>query len=142
MAFVTVPKDLSRVKSKIAFNLTKRQLLCFGAAAAVGIPFYIFTKNSLGTSVSGILMIFIMLPFFFLAMYEKDGLPFEQIFINFIRFCRSEQIRTYQTNNLYRQLEELPDTDAGKEAAIENKKKRKKRKKIFPYLLQKKSCLC
>lgn len=127
MAFVTVPKDLSRVKSKIAFNLTKRQLLCFGAAAAVGIPFYIFTKNSLGTSVSGILMIFVMLPFFFLAMYEKDGLPFEQIFINFIRFCRSEQIRTYQTNNLYRQLEELPDTDAGKEAAIENKKKRKKR---------------
>ena len=127
MAFVTVPKDLSRVKSKIAFNLTKRQLLCFGAAAAVGIPFYIFTKNSLGTSVSGILMIFIMLPFFFLAMYEKDGLPFEQIFINFVRFCRSEQIRTYQTNNLYRQLEELPDTDAGKEAAIENKKKRKKR---------------
>ena len=127
MAFVTVPKDLSRVKSKIAFNLTRRQLLCFGAAAAVGIPFYIFTKNSLGTSVSGILMIFIMLPFFFLAMYEKDGLPFEQIFINFIRFCRSEQIRTYQTNNLYRQLEELPDTDAGKEAAIENKEKRKKR---------------
>lgn len=122
-----MPKDLSRVKSKIAFNLTKRQLLCFGAAAAVGIPFYIFTKNSLGTSVSGILMIFIMLPFFFLAMYEKDGLPFEQIFINFIRFCRSEQIRTYQTNNLYRQLEELLDTDAGKEAAIENKKKRKKR---------------
>ena len=121
-----MPKDLSRVKSKIAFNLTKRQLLCFGAAAAVGIPFYIFTKNSLGTSVSGILMIFVMLPFFFLAMYEKDGLPFEQIFINFIRFCRSEQIRTYQTNNLYRQLEELPDTDTGKEAAIENKKKRKK----------------
>lgn len=121
-----MPKDLSRVKSKIAFNLTKRQLLCFGAAAAVGIPFYIFTKNSLGTSVSGILMIFIMLPFFFLAMYEKDGLPFEQIFINFVRFCRSEQIRTYQTNNLYRQLEELPDTDAEKEAAIENKKKRKK----------------
>ena len=122
-----MPKDLSRVKSKIAFNLTKRQLLCFGAAAAVGIPFYIFTKNSLGTSVSGILMIFVMLPFFFLAMYEKDGLPFEQIFINFIRFCRSEQIRTYQTNNLYRQLEELPDTGTGKEAAIENKKKRKKR---------------
>ena len=121
-----MPKDLSRVKSKLAFNLTKRQLLCFGAAAAVGIPFYIFTKNSLGTSVSGILMIFIMLPFFFLAMYEKDGLPFEQIFINFIRFCRSEQIRTYQTNNLYRQLEELPDTGTGKEAAIENKKKRKK----------------
>jgi hypothetical protein len=127
LAFVTVPKDLSRVKSKIAFNLTRRQLLCFGAAAAVGIPFYIFTKDPLGTSVSGVLMIFIMLPFFFLAMYEKDGLPFEQIFINFIRFCRSDQIRTYQTNNLYRQLEELPSADTGKEEAIEKKKKRKTR---------------
>lgn len=127
MAFVTVPKDLSKVKSKIAFNLTRRQLLCFGVAAAVGIPFYIFTKDPLGTSVSGILMIFIMLPFFFLAMYEKDGLPFEQILINFIRFCRSDQIRTYQTNNLYRQLEELPSADIGKEAAFEKKKKRKNR---------------
>ena len=122
-----MPKDLSKVKSKIAFNLTKRQLLCFGAEAAVGIPFYIFTKDPLGTSVSGILMIFIMLPFFFLAMYEKDGLPFEQILINFIRFCRSDQIRTYQTNNLYRQLEELPSADIGKEAAFEKKKKRKNR---------------
>lgn len=122
-----MPKDLSKVKSKIAFNLTRRQLLCFGVAAAVGIPFYIFTKDPLGTSVSGILMIFIMLPFFFLAMYEKDGLPFEQILINFIRFCRSDQIRTYQTNNLYRQLEELPSADIGKEAAFEKKKKRKNR---------------
>lgn len=107
MAFVTVPKDLSKVKSKIAFNLTKRQLLCFGAAAAVGIPFYIATKDALGTSTSGIFMVLIMLPFFFLAMYEKDGLPFEKIMGNFFRFLRREQVRTYQTDNLYRQLEEL-----------------------------------
>ena len=90
-------------------------------------PSIFFTKDPLGTSVSGVLMIFIMLPFFFLAMYEKDGLPFEQIFINFIRFCRSDQIRTYQTNNLYRQLEELPSADTGKEAAFEKKKKWKTR---------------
>ena len=29
MAYVAVPKDLSKVKSKVAFNLTKRQLICF-----------------------------------------------------------------------------------------------------------------
>jgi hypothetical protein len=34
MAFVSVPKDLTKVKNKIIFNLTKRQLICFGIAAA------------------------------------------------------------------------------------------------------------
>ncbi|MCE0642438.1 PrgI family protein, partial [Clostridioides difficile] len=29
MAYVPVPKDLSKVKTKVAFNLTKRQILCF-----------------------------------------------------------------------------------------------------------------
>ena len=36
MAFVSVPKDLTKVKNKIILNLTKRQLICFGIAAAVG----------------------------------------------------------------------------------------------------------
>lgn len=107
MAFVSVPKDLSKVKSKVAFNLTQRQLICFGTAAAVGIPFYILTKDTLGTSTSGIFMVLIMLPFFFLAMYEKDGLPFEKILGNFILFLLHEQVRTYQTENIYRQMEEL-----------------------------------
>ena len=39
MAFVSVPKDLTKVKNKIIFNLTKRQLICFGIAAAVGFRF-------------------------------------------------------------------------------------------------------
>ena len=39
MAYVPVPKDLSRVKSKIAFNLTKRQLVCFGGGALLGCSF-------------------------------------------------------------------------------------------------------
>ena len=29
-AYISVPRDLTKVKSKVAFNLTKRQLLCFG----------------------------------------------------------------------------------------------------------------
>lgn len=123
MAFVTVPKDLSKVKSKVAFNLTKRQIICFGAAALVGIPFYLLTKNALGTSMSGIFMVLVMLPFFFLAMYEKDGLPFEAILFNYIRFTFSDQVRTYQTNNYYRQLEEL--SDHNKEVKpVETKKRR------------------
>ena len=39
MAYVTVPKDLTHVKSKVLFGLTKRQLVCFGGALFV--RFYI-----------------------------------------------------------------------------------------------------
>ena len=75
MAYVNVPNDLSRIKTKMAFNLTKRQLVCFGSAAAVGIPTYLLARSSLGGTAAILLMIALMLPFFFLAMYERDGLP-------------------------------------------------------------------
>ena len=35
MAYVPVPKDLNAVKTKVLLNLTKRQLVCFGAGAAL-----------------------------------------------------------------------------------------------------------
>lgn len=50
MAFVSVPKDLTKVKNKIILNLTKRQLICFGLAAAVGVPFYFLTRGVIGSS--------------------------------------------------------------------------------------------
>ena len=68
---ISVPKDLSGIKTKVALNLTKRQLICFGGATAVGIPFYMFTKDIIGTQASALIMVAVMLPFFFLAMYEK-----------------------------------------------------------------------
>jgi len=45
MAYVTVPKDLTRVKSKIVFGLTKRQLICFGGALLVGVPLYFLLRD-------------------------------------------------------------------------------------------------
>ena len=44
MAFVPVPKDLNRVKTKVMFNLTKRQIICFALAAAVGVPVFFIAK--------------------------------------------------------------------------------------------------
>lgn len=29
MAYVPVPKDFSKIKTKLALNLTKRQIICF-----------------------------------------------------------------------------------------------------------------
>lgn len=43
-AYIPVPRDLTRVKSKVFFNLTKRQLICFGAAALIGVPFFFFSQ--------------------------------------------------------------------------------------------------
>ena len=104
---VAVPKNLSGIKTKVAMNLTKRQLICFGAAGAVGIPFYIFTKDIIGTQVSALIMVAVMLPFFFLAMYEKDGFPAEKILYFMIRQkFLTPGIRPYKSENLYNQLEE------------------------------------
>ena len=50
MAYVPVPKDLSKIKTKLAFNLTKRQLVCFSGAAAVGLPAYLLSRGSIGNS--------------------------------------------------------------------------------------------
>ena len=104
---VAVPKNLSGIKTKVAMNLTKRQLVCFGSAGAVGIPFYIFTKGVIGTQASALIMVALMLPFFFLAMYEKDGCPAEKILYFMLRQkILTPGIRPYKSENLYRQLEE------------------------------------
>ena len=104
---VAVPKNLSGIKTKVAMNLTKRQLVCFGSAGAVGIPFYIFTKGVIGTQASALIMVALMLPFFFMAMYEKDGFPAEKILYFMLRQkILTPGIRPYKSENLYRQLEE------------------------------------
>ena len=85
MAYVQVPKDLTRVKTKIMFNMTQRQLVCFALAAVTGVPFYLLAKNSIGSTAAACLMIVVMLPFFFFAMYEKDGMPLEKVLMNIYR---------------------------------------------------------
>ena len=46
MAYVTIPKDLTKVKSKVLFGLTKRQLICFGAAALIGVPLFFLLRRT------------------------------------------------------------------------------------------------
>jgi len=125
-SYVNVPNDLSKIKSKIAFSLSKRQLICFGAAAVIGIPTYLLTRSAIGNSVAMIVMIMLMLPFFFMAMYERDGLPFEKVARNIIRsrFLRP-RVRPYQTENFYAILtkEESP-LDADQKAPAAPAKKR------------------
>ena len=75
MAYVPVPKDLSKVKTKVAFNLTKRQIICFAVALILGLPLFFLLKDSAGTSLASVVMIAVMLPCFLFAMYEKHEQP-------------------------------------------------------------------
>ena len=124
MAYVPVPKDLTKVKTKVALNLTKRQLIFFSLAAVTGIPFYLLTRKVIGSDVAAIFMVTIMLPFFFLAMYEKDGLPFEKVMGNILRQkFLYPAVRPYRTENFYAQVEDL----VKKEGVPDGKKTGQKR---------------
>lgn len=102
MPYVQVPKDLTKVKTKVAFNLTKRQIICFGGAIALAAPTYFLTRDTIGNMPAMLLVIVIAMPFFLAAMYEKNGMPFEKVVKMVIksRFIRPK-IRKYQTENVY-----------------------------------------
>ena len=89
-AYISVPRDLTKVKSKVAFNLTKRQLVCF------------VLRDSGGNTAATLGMMAVMLPAFFLGMYEKNGQPMEKLLSYYVqsRFLRPK-IRPYKTNNYY-----------------------------------------
>ena len=112
MPYVTVPKDVTKVKTKVLFNLTKRQLICFGGGLLIGVPLFFLTRNSLGNTMSTLLMIFSMVPAFLLAMYEKNGQHLEVILRNMVRsvFLRPKK-RLYKTNNFYAVIERQNNLD-------------------------------
>lgn len=123
-----VPKDLSNIKTKLALGLTRRQLFCFGTAALVGLPFYFFAKPVIGIQAATMIMVGLVLPFFFIGMYEKDGFPAEKILFHVIRQkILFPGIRPYRSDNTYRKIEK--ENRLRKEVA-ELEEKSQKRKKV------------
>lgn len=129
MAYVPVPKDLSKVKTKVIFNLTKRQLLCFAAALVIGLPLFFLLKGAAGTSLAAFAMILVMLPCFLFAMYEKHGQPLETVIKNIVqtKFIRPKE-RPYQTNNFYAVLERQRNLEKEVAAIVKGKTKKRKGK--------------
>ncbi len=117
MAFVSVPKDLNKVKTKVALNLTLRQLISFSIAAAIGFPVYWFSRKAIGNDLAVFLMIGCVLPFFFVAIFEKDGIVFEK-YMGYIikqKFV-NPKVRHYKSQNFYAYLNnteesEVPERD-------------------------------
>lgn len=119
MPYVQMPKDLTKVKTKVAFNLTKRQIICFGLAAVCAVPTYFLTRETVGNMVAMLLLILIAMPFFLFAMYEKNGLPFEKVAKAVIksRFLRPK-VRPYKTENVYEYAEKQYDLEKEVKAII------------------------
>ena len=107
MAYVPVPKDMNAVKTKVAFNLTKRQIVCFGGGLLVGLPVFFLIKGHVSSSTATLLMVLVMLPFFMFAMYERHGMPLEVLISHYIqaRYIRPRK-RVYQTENFYATIDQ------------------------------------
>ena len=95
MARVPVPMDLSRIKPKVFLNLTHRQIICFGSGALIGVPLFLLLKDRINQTLATMLMVIVMLPFFMLAMFEKNGEPLEKVLAHVYqaRFVRPESGR-------------------------------------------------
>lgn len=127
MAYVPVPKDLTKVKTKVMFNLTRRQLVCFIAGALIGVPLFFLLREPAGNSMAAMCMMLVMMPFFLLAMYEKNGQPPEKLIRNIVQVCflRPKQ-RPYRTNNFYDLLNRQDILDKEVYAIVHKQNHRKK----------------
>ena len=127
MPYVKMPKDLSKVKTKVALNLTKRQLVCFGIAAATAGTTFFLTKGLIGTSAAGMTMIVVAMPSFLAAMYEKNGQPFEKVLKNALRtFLFRNKKRPYKTQNYYDLLGVQADLDLEVQSIVKKQEAHKK----------------
>lgn len=125
-SYISVPRDLTKVKSKVMFNLTKRQLICFSMAVLLGVPSFFLIRQIGPTSTAAIGMMIIMMPFFFLAMYEKNGRPLEVILGHMIEvmFIRPKE-RPYRTNNNYTALKRYAQANEEIQNIIDNSRTNK-----------------
>ena len=123
MAYVKIPKDLTKVKTKVALNMTKRQLIGFSIAGLIGFPVYMLCKNYLSTDISMIVMSIAVLPVLFATLYEKDNLPFEKHLAYILKFHKSKKIRLYKAKSIYH-TKRTKKQDAGSKNKANGRRKK------------------
>ena len=103
--------------SPTTYPKSKRKSPLTSPNASLSVSAYLLSRGAIGNTGALFVMLVIMLPAFMMAMYEKDGLPFEKVLRNILntRFLRPG-VRPYKTQNIYASF-------TGKEEPIaENKK--------------------
>ena len=110
--YISAPRDFSKVKSKVFFNLTKRQIICFSLGAMIGVPTFFLIKRFGNVTVATLGMMISMMPLFFLAMYEKNEQPLEVYIEHFIEATfKRPKIRPYKSQNYYALLAQLAEQE-------------------------------
>lgn len=121
-----VPKDVSAIKKKLIFNLTKRQIISFLIAGIVGFSVYGFVKKFIPTDMAALVMTATMMPFLFVGIYEKDGYPAERIVYFMVRrVFLLPGIRPYKAENFYDTQNETEKLKGGKQRVGKKKKQEK-----------------
>lgn len=125
MGYVPIPKDLKKVKTKVAFNLTRRQLIGFTCAGIIGLPVYLFMRKILPNDVAVLFLIVSTLPIFFVTLFEKDGLTFEKYF-KYIYYHKFYQPQKRVRKEIYlEQQKKSPTNKVGRKQ--KNSKRKSKR---------------
>ncbi len=126
---VKVSKDLSKIKTKVALNLTKRQLICFGIGIAISIPVFFLSKKAFGMEGGVFTCMCTAFPFFLFGMYEKNGVPAEKLLFYAIMhdFLRV-QVRPKDESNRF-EREEKEALIRKEILELENKAAKKKHKR-------------
>lgn len=115
MAYVPIPKDLSNIKTKIAFGLTGRQLGYFSIALILGVPAYAITLSMTDNStIALVTLIIVALPFVFFALFKKDGLTGEQWLKQMLKVkFKRNPLRVYRNDNHYRFIQQTIKKEKG-----------------------------
>ena len=114
--------DLSKIKAKIVFGLTLRQIICFGMGLAVSLPFFFLTRKVIGMEMAAMLVMVIASPFFVLGIYEKNGIPIEWILFFYIRRVKlrsqirerkiiTDKEREERAESVRKEIKELEDKE-------------------------------
>lgn len=126
MAYVSVPKDLSKIKSKFAAGLTGSQIVHILAGASLGVPLFFMARGSVGNGPAMLILFACVAPFAFLALYEKDGQPAKRWIFIILRHKIYPQQRIFKTQNFYSKVNFLiPSKKAVKPKEVTFDKKHK-----------------
>ena len=102
--YMKIPKDMNQIKDKAVWKFTKRQAIYCGIGLALAFATYWLTYKEVGSSTAAVLLFCVGSPFFIIGNYEKNGLTFEKIISNRIRFAIMPKVRLYRSENIYRQI--------------------------------------
>ena len=108
--YENITGDLSKIKAKIVFGLTLRQIICFGLGIVISVPFFFLTRKVIGLEMASFLVMLIASPFFVLGIYEKNSLPVEWIIFYSIRRTKlrdGERKRSIKTKEEIKKREDF-----------------------------------